>query len=293
MLEPLLAVGGLGVRFDAVEAVRGATFDVGHGEFVAVIGPSGCGKSTVLRALAGLLPAGARFDGAIDVPHEGGRPDVAWLPQRDALLPWRRAWANALVGARIAGVPDAETRAAELFDRFGLAGFERAWPHELSGGMRQRLALLRTVLAGRRVLLLDEPFGALDALTRRSMNDWLAGLHLAGHADDGGASGVGRLAVGPGSSRLGAATADGAAAAGAVVLVTHDVDEALRLADRVLVMSARPGRIVREVAVPGSAVSRDDAHPELRTELLAALDHDSDPSGRFRPSGAPESTARV
>ena len=235
------------------------------GEFVAVVGPSGCGKSTLLRALGGMLPPGAEVSGTLRIPSlpdggaalgapaksrsgaraswgGGGGSATAWMPQRDGLLPWRRAWSNALLGARIARVPrpDAEARAAELFETFGLGGFERAWPHELSGGMRQRLALLRTCLAGRPVLLLDEPFGALDPITRRRMNEWLAGVGLAGGLVGNAAPGVGQRAV---------------------VLVTHDVDEALALADRVVVLSARPGRVVLDAAGP----SRD--------EVLAALEY--------------------
>lgn len=212
------------------------------GEFVAIVGPSGCGKSTLLRAVAGLLPAGvcAATDAVVDVVGVvDGRRDVAWMGQRDSLLPWRRAWSNALLGAELAGRPRAAAtaRAAELFERFGLAGFERAWPHEMSGGMRQRLALLRTVLAERRLLLLDEPFSGLDALTRRSMNAWLREVDLVRAGTDHGA----------------------------VVLVTHDVDEAVALADRVLVMSARPGRFVQ--AVP----TRSQDPDVVRARLFAAL----------------------
>jgi ABC-type nitrate/sulfonate/bicarbonate transport system ATPase subunit len=239
----VLAARGLSVRFGDVLALDGVDLAVADGEFVAVVGPSGCGKSTLLRALGGMLPPGVAVSGELVLPTlpDGGSA-TAWMPQRDGLLPWRRAWSNALLGARIARVPraDAEARAAELFETFGLAGFERAWPHELSGGMRQRLALLRTCLGGRPVLLLDEPFGALDPITRRRMNEWLAGVGLA----DAGrprepAEGVGQRAV---------------------VLVTHDVDEALALADRVVVLGARPGRVVLDAAAP----SRD--------EVLAALE---------------------
>jgi ABC-type nitrate/sulfonate/bicarbonate transport system ATPase subunit len=261
----VLAAHGLGVRFGDVAALDGVDLAVADGEFVAVVGPSGCGKSTLLRALGGMLPPGAAVSGKLHLPSlpdggaalgalaksrsgaraswgEGGGAATAWMPQRDGLLPWRRAWSNALLGARIAKIPraDAEARAAELFATFGLAGFERAWPHELSGGMRQRLALLRTCLAGRPVLLLDEPFGALDPITRRRMNEWLAGVGLTGSL------------VGSGSA---------AAGQRAVVLVTHDVDEALTLADRVIVLSARPGRVVLDAAAP----SRD--------EVLAALEY--------------------
>jgi len=204
------------------------------GELLAIVGPSGCGKSTLLRAFAGLLPASAEIgrSGAVSVPRDrSGRPDIAWMPQQDSLLPWRRAVANAALGARVQGVSrrEAARRAGALFGRFGLEGFERSWPHELSGGMRQRLALLRTALAGRSVLLLDEPFGALDAITRRSMNEWLADLRR---------SEQGSL---PSS----------------VVLVTHDVEEAVTLADRVLVMSARPGRIVDEIVVGAETRPRE------------------------------------
>ncbi|GEK22748.1 ABC transporter ATP-binding protein [Cellulomonas xylanilytica] len=237
---PALEVAGLTVTFPGtgrravgeVVALQDVDLRVRVGEFVAVVGPSGCGKSTLLRVLAGLTPTGGSVSGRAVVGAA-----TAWMPQRDGLLPWRRALPNALVGARIAGLDRAvaDARARALFDEFGLAGFERAWPHELSGGMRQRLALLRTCLPGRPVLLLDEPFGALDAITRRRMNAWLAGLDLAGH---------GR----------------------AVVLVTHDVDEALLLADRVVVLSDRPGRVVLDLPVPR------DATDGARRTLLTALD---------------------
>ncbi len=251
--------------------------EVREGEFVALVGPSGSGKSTLVRALAGLLPAGARArshddaDRGADGPDPGpagpgpdsrgamraypvmvaqrddlrrpGRqvPDVAWMGQTDALLPWRRALSNAALGARLAGLgpQDAERRARDLMERFGLGGFERSWPHELSGGMRQRLALARTVLAGRRLLLLDEPFSGLDALTRRSLNAWLA------HAD---------------------LVASGAA--GGVVLVTHDVDEALTLAHRVVVLSARPGRVLADLPTGGRT---PEATADLRRRILGLL----------------------
>ena len=207
------------------------TLSVREGEFVAIVGPSGCGKSTLLRAVADLLPPSLVVSGGsrIEVATDGGRRDVAWMPQRDGLLPWRRAWSNAMLGAQIAGRDEvtARTRAAELFERFGLAGSERLWPHELSGGMRQRLALLRTVLADRRLLLLDEPFSGLDALTRRRMNNWLRDVDLVGTGSRGSA----------------------------VVLVTHDVDEAVLLADRVLVMSGPPGRVVGCVETDGVAAA--------------------------------------
>ncbi|WP_084039066.1 ABC transporter ATP-binding protein [Demequina sp. NBRC 110053] len=230
--------GARGRGSGSVKVLDSLSVAVAPGEFVAVLGPSGCGKSTLLRALGGLLDPRAEVTGDGVVPRDGdGHRATAWMPQRDGLLPWRRALSNAMVGAIAAGVPRerALPRARELFEEFGLSGFEDAWPHELSGGMRQRLALLRTCLAERPVLLLDEPFGALDPVTRRRMNAWLATLDLAGSSDR------------------------------AVVLVTHDVDEAIALADRIVVMSERPGRIVHEAHATGTG--RYD-----RERLLAALD---------------------
>ena len=259
--SPVLAVRDLTVSFPPARAGRGrgkardlqvldqVSLEVGDGEFVAVLGPSGCGKSTLLRALGGLLDPRAAMSGHVHVPRDsGGNRVTAWMPQRDGLLPWRRALANAMVGAIAAGVDRerAWARARELFSAFGLAGFESAWPHELSGGMRQRLALLRTCLAERPVLLLDEPFGALDPVTRRRMNTWLAGM------------------------RLTEGTLTGAPSGRAVVLVTHDVDEAMMLADRIVVLSDRPGRVVHEVRAAGPASSPTARYD--RAALLAALD---------------------
>lgn len=234
-----------------VVALDAVDLRVEPGTFVSVVGPSGCGKSTVLRILAGLLEpdAGSASVDGIDVV---GRPGAtAWLPQRDALLPWRRVLGNAVLGAELHGVPGAQAReqARRLLAEFGLAGTEDQWPSELSGGMRQRVAVLRTFLTPAPVLLLDEPFGALDALTRRQMQGWLQTVLLAAR-DQGDAR--------------------------SVVLVTHDVEEALLLADRVLVMSPKPGRIVADVPVGfarprrGDLVS-DPAFVRQRAELLAAL----------------------
>jgi ABC-type nitrate/sulfonate/bicarbonate transport system ATPase subunit len=176
-----------------------------------VVGPSGCGKSTLLELVCGLLePDEGRIDSA---------PAVL-MPQRDLLLPWLSAIDNAALALRIAGLDReaARRRASPLFSAFGLDGFEAARPRELSGGMRQRVAFLRTLLAGKPVLCLDEPFGALDAITRAEMQAWLSGA----------------LTQEP----------------RATLLVTHDVEEAIVLADRVLVFSRRPGHVVAEFSVP-------------------------------------------
>lgn len=215
------------------------------GQFVAVVGPSGCGKTTLLRMAAGLVvpDSGTVRVGGEDV---AGRPGaVALHPQRDLLLPWKRAKANAVVAAEVTGTDRAvaAARAAGLWDRFGLTGFERAWPSQLSGGMRQRLALLRTFLVERPVLLLDEPFGALDAITRRDLHEWLAGITAADRRT--------------------------------VVLVTHDVEEAVVLAHRVVVLSDRPGRVVAEIDIDLPAdragLSTDPRVAELRADVLDAL----------------------
>lgn len=224
---------------------------VSAGSFVSIVGPSGCGKSTILRVLAGLLAAdggSATIDGT-DVVGRPGR--CAWLPQRDDLLPWRTVLGNAVLGAEIAGAERAavEAEARDLLARFGLAGVEDAWPSELSGGMRQRVAVLRTFLTPAAVLLLDEPFGALDALTRRQMQTWLQEVRLALAEEARGRT---------------------------VILVTHDVEEALLLADRVVVLSARPGRIVADLEVGFARPRRPDlvtdpAFVQQRAQLLGSL----------------------
>lgn len=259
--RPVLAVRDLTVTFPPmrrsgtpVTALEAVNLEVADGEFVAILGPSGCGKSTLLRALGGLLDPRARLAGEVNVPRDGsGRTATAWMPQRDGLLPWRRALSNAMVGAIAAGVPRerALPRARQLFQDFGLSGFERAWPHELSGGMRQRLALLRTCLTERPVLLLDEPFGGLDPVTRRRMNAWLASVNLTAR-----------------TAAADAAHPEEATGSG-VVLVTHDIDEAMMLADRIVALSDRPGRVVLE------ATARPHDGPSARYDreaLLAALD---------------------
>ena len=175
------------------------------------------------------------------------------MPQRDLLLPWRTALDNACVGADVGGIDRTESRARarHLFERFGLDGFEDAWPSQLSGGMRQRVALLRTYLIGSDVLLLDEPFGALDAITRRELHGWLQHLWSTGESS--------------------------AESATSALLVTHDVEEALFLSDQVHVLSARPGRIVDTVYMPaprprGTSLLTDAAFVAAKARLLDSLD---------------------
>jgi ABC-type nitrate/sulfonate/bicarbonate transport system ATPase subunit len=221
-------------RFGALTALAGVDLSLRAGAVTAVVGPSGCGKSTLLELVAGLQE-----------PDEGEivRRPAAYMPQRDLLLPWRDALGNAALALECQGVPrpEARKRAVPLFERFGLAEFERVRPAELSGGMRQRVAFLRTLLQGRPVLLLDEPFGALDAITRADLREWLADA----------------LAEDPRT----------------VLLVTHDVEEAVFLADRIVVLSPRPGRVVADFEVdlqrPRSVT--DAAFTGLKARALEAL----------------------
>jgi len=229
-----VAVAEVQKAFGPVRALDGVSLDAAEREVVAVAGPSGCGKSTLLELVCGLAEPDA---GTIDAAP------AALMPQRDGLLPWLCALDNAALALRVAGAGKAEARAAahEHFAAFGLEGFERARPSELSGGMRQRIAFLRTLLAGRPVLCLDEPFGALDALTRLTMQRWLADA----------------LEREPRT----------------VLLVTHDVEEAVLLADRIVLLSPRPGRVVGTLDVPLDR-PRHRSDPEvvaLRERALEAL----------------------
>src|SRR3954453_7979647 len=225
---------GVVKRFGPVEALAGVSLRAAPGEVVAVVGPSGCGKSTLLELVCGLLaPDRGRIEAGTAV----------LMPQRDLLLPWADALDNAALALRVRGVGrgEARRRAAPAFAEFGLEGFERAKPDELSGGMRQRVAFLRTLLAGAPVLCLDEPFGALDAISRAEMQAWLAGA----------------LAREPRT----------------VLLVTHDVEEAVVLADRVVVLSPPPGRVVAEleIAAPRPRRATDPDVVALRSRALEAL----------------------
>jgi ABC-type nitrate/sulfonate/bicarbonate transport system ATPase subunit len=226
-----VAVEALGHRFGDLTVIERLDLAAAPCEVVGIIGPSGCGKTTLLELIAGLRePAEGTLAVGGGISPQGRLAGCAYMPQRDLLLPWLTALDNAALAPRNHGQGREAARraAAPLFERFGLAGFERARPHELSSGMRQRVAFLRTLLAGKPVLLLDEPFGGLDAITRAEMQEWLAGA----------------LEPEPRT----------------VVLVTHDVEEALYLCDRVAVLSARPARVVAELASPRPrATPRTDA----------------------------------
>lgn len=208
-------------RPERVQVLAGISLTLQRGTWTTCLGPSGCGKTTLLRALVGLIEPDR---GRIDVHAGRGEPGgaIAYLPQQDTLLPWRNALKNAILASELAGCPrsTALAEARALFERFGLAEAGRKYPIELSGGMRQRVAVIRTYLAHREILLLDEPLGALDPLTRTSLQRWLLDVW----------------------SELGKT----------VLLVTHDVEEALLLSDRVLVLSLRPAQLRTEIepAIP-------------------------------------------
>ncbi len=262
--EPERAGRGAGPRLpfvDAIVSVREVSRSFGDlavldrvgleiepGEIVALTGPSGCGKSTLLELVGGLAePSRGRIIAGGGHTAAERITACAWMPQKDCLLPWLSALDNASLAGRNRGRSrrEARTEADRLFSRLGLGGFEHSLPRELSGGMRQRVAFLRTLLAGKRVLLLDEPFAALDALTRGEVQEWLLPL-----LESEGRS---------------------------VLLVTHDIEEALYLADRVAVMSPRPGRVVAGVpgfrGLSGSRrhVVSGQAFNQRREELLGLL----------------------
>jgi ABC-type nitrate/sulfonate/bicarbonate transport system ATPase subunit len=235
----------------AVPALEDISFIVMPGEFVTIIGVSGSGKSTIFNLCVGLLQPD---EGEILI--DGERPEnraglVGYMPQHDLLLPWRSILNNVIIPLEIKGTSrkEARKRALEMLPHFGLETFENEYPSALSGGMRQRAALLRTWLTGRSTLCLDEPFGALDALTRKELQNWL-------------------LRVWEEFERT-------------VMFITHDVDEAVYLADRVIVLSGRPGKIKRELKIdlPRPRRQRMIAEPvfgELVRELLAESGVDMD-----------------
>jgi ABC-type nitrate/sulfonate/bicarbonate transport system ATPase subunit len=243
-----VSVRALEHSYGELRTIERLDLEVGAHGVVGLVGPSGCGKSTLLELICGLREPSA---GTIAVGAGRSAPErlarCAYMPQRDLLLPWYSAIDNAALALRNRGLrrSEARRRAAALFERFGLAGFEGAAPTQLSGGMRQRVAFLRTLVAGKPLLALDEPFASLDAITRAEMQGWLADA----------------LRADPRT----------------VVLVSHDVEEALYLSDRVAVLSARPARVVAELSAPAprapdrDAAVTDPAFVAVRERALRAL----------------------
>jgi ABC-type nitrate/sulfonate/bicarbonate transport system ATPase subunit len=250
--EAGISLVDVGRAFGPTVAVSGVSLTVPLHGHLSVIGPSGCGKSTLLNVISGLDDPD---EGTVDVLGATSPADrlrrCAWMPQRDLLLPWRDVLGNAALALENQGIKRKLARAqvAGLVERFGLGSFERQLPHQLSGGMRQRVSFLRTLVAGKEVLLLDEPFGALDSITRADLQQWLRSA----------------LITEPRTT----------------VLVTHDVEEALLLGSQVVVMSARPGRVAAQYATdfPPGATRREllrlPEFTELRDELLARLEEAS------------------
>jgi len=234
---PKLAIDRVSMAFEtpggAFQALAPVTLSIPQGRFVSLIGPSGCGKSTIFNIIAGLLgpTAGRVLIDGIDATGTIGR--VGYMLQKDLLLPWRTVLDNVILGMEIQNIPlrQARERALPLLQRYGLGGFEHLYPGSLSGGMRQRAALMRTLLFDTDVILLDEPFAALDAQTKLQMQEWLLQLW----------SDFGKT----------------------VLFVTHDIEEAIYLSDEVHVMATRPGRIVATIPV-------DLPRPRLRTTTLTA-----------------------
>ena len=202
---------------NGVRALEGTSLDIEAGEFLSVLGPSGCGKSTLLRLIAGLAQP---TTGTIDWPS--GKPDLGFVFQEPTLMPWTTALANVALPLKLAGVARSqrEARAAEALGHVGLAGFEQSYPRELSGGMKMRVSIARALVTEPKLLLMDEPFAALDEITRRRLNTDLLDLWQR--------------------TRFTA------------VFVTHSVFESVFLSQRIAVMSARPGRVLSELAIPAA-----------------------------------------
>jgi NitT/TauT family transport system ATP-binding protein len=245
MADPILAVRNLGVAFPDkkgdLEVLEDISFTIQPREFVCVLGPSGSGKTTLLRILAGLLaPTAGSF------LYPGGRPKIGMVFQQSNLMPWRTALENITLPLELQNVPrlEATMRARELIDLVGLQGFEASWPRDLSGGMAQRVAIARALIHDPDILLLDEPFGSLDALTRERMWTELARIWQSRQKT--------------------------------VLMVTHSISESLFLADRVLLLTPRPGRVKLEFKVdlprPRSDEMRYTAHfGKLARQLKEAI----------------------
>ena len=220
-----LCVENLSISFDKQLILNHIDFQIRQGEFVALLGPSGCGKSTILNILAGLL---SKETGIIKVDNQeikGLSDHFAYMPQSDLLLPWKTILDNVTLYGQINHDSKAKENALKEFKTFELDGYQNSYPDQLSGGMRQRATFLRTALCKADILLLDEPFGALDVITRNDMQDWLLDLRKQYNRT--------------------------------TLLVTHDIDEALFLADRILILSHRPASILKEIDLSNVSKSRD------------------------------------
>lgn len=237
-----LKLENISFSFGDKKILEHLNLDIQEGEFVSILGPSGCGKSTILNILAGLLK---QEEGVINVDEkkvQGISAHFAYMPQNDLLLPWKNILDNVCLYASVHGKKkQVQEEAMQKLEQFGLSGYEYAYPDELSGGMRQRAAFLRTSLCEADILLLDEPFGALDVITRNDMQDWLNEMR----------------------SSLNKTT----------LLVTHDIDEALYLSDRIVILSGHPANIKQVIDLSKEEKSREwlYAQSELRSSIYQFL----------------------
>lgn len=236
-----LSIENLKLSFDDQLILNDLSFGIQEQEFVTILGPSGCGKSTILNILAGLIDD---YSGTIKVDGQkiqGVSEHFAYMPQDDLLLEWRTIVENVTLYGKIHHDKSAKQKALAQFKTFGLEGYENAYPSSLSGGMRQRAAFLRTSLCQADILLLDEPFGALDVITRNDMQDWLLNLRKQYNRT--------------------------------TLLVTHDIDEALYLSDRILVLSNKPSVILKEIDLSKEQKSRDwlFSQSEIKKEIFTLL----------------------
>jgi NitT/TauT family transport system ATP-binding protein len=244
----LLTIEKLGKAYGDVEAVQDVSLEVDDGEFVSIVGPSGCGKSTLMEIVGGLIEPSAgevRIEGR---PVEGTDPSVGIVFQQESAFPWRTVRENVGFGLEMTGVQDRGQRVAEMIELVGLAGFEDRYPSELSGGMRQRVAIARTLVMEPRIILMDEPFGALDEQTRLILGEELLRIRSATNAT--------------------------------ILFITHSFDEALLLSDRIVVMTARPGRVKKIVENPlprprDSTIVSDPEFGRLSGELWESLREES------------------
>lgn len=246
--NPAIQISDLDVRFGQIQAVSNVSLSVNPGEFVSIVGPSGCGKTTILNMVAGLLCEPLNRISVLGQRPTLGNPDVAYMLARDCLFPWRTALENTAFGLEVRGVTVRERydRATQLLEEVGLKGFENHYPKALSHGMRQRVALARTFCLDSQIMLMDEPFGALDAQTKLQLEDLL--LSLWGRHKR------------------------------TVLFITHDLSEAVSMSDRVVVMAARPGRILADMPIPLSrprsvkALQHDPEYLELYANLWRYLE---------------------
>ncbi|NTW04744.1 MAG: ABC transporter ATP-binding protein, partial [Peptococcaceae bacterium] len=213
---------GFNISSGRVEAISDLSLEVKEGSFVSIIGPSGCGKSTIFKLISGLLSPDQGYIEIAGNRGEDSRKVISYMPQKDLLMPWRTILENVILSPEISRTDKKKAReeALKLFPLFGLEGFADSYPNELSGGMSQRAALLRTIMSGGEILLLDEPFGSLDAISRFKMKQWLQEIWL----------------------RFGKT----------IILITHDIEEAIFLSDSIYVLSSRPGKLLGKIEVPFS-----------------------------------------